>query len=288
MTTAAYTEHFFHAQDGVRLYYRDYGDRRSPRAPLLCLSGLTRNSKDFHEIACRHASRRRVITFDFRGRGRSGYDPQPENYQLPTYINDVINLLVVAHTHRAVVLGTSMGGIVAMGMTAAIPTALAGVIFNDVGPDISEIGRQRIANYVGTDVRVATYEQAADMWRQNYATAYPRLDGEGWLRLARATFTEDRERGGLRLDYDLNIAIALRRQSQKPVPDLWPLFRGLRNVPLLALRGALSDILTAETFIKMKREHAGMISVTLPDVGHVPMLDEPEAEAAIDSFLADL
>lgn len=283
-----YTEHYFHTQDGLRLYYREYGDRRSPRPPLLCLAGLTRNSKDFHEIACRYAATRRVIAFDYRGRGRSEYDPNPRNYQVPTYIADVMHLLAVAHTHRVVVLGTSMGGIVAMGMAAAIPTALAGVILNDVGPEVSEMGRRRIAGYVGTAVHVPDYDAATDMWRQNYAGAYPRLDGAGWKRLARATFTEDNKRGGLRLDYDLNIAVALREQSKEALPDLWPLFRGLRHVPLLALRGAFSDILSTDTFVRMKREHAGMMAVTVPNVGHVPMLDEAEAESAIDAFLADL
>lgn len=286
--SGGYTEHYFHAQDDLRLYYRDYGDRRSPRPPLLCLSGLTRNSKDFHDLALRYAETRRVITFDYRGRGRSAYDPDPDNYQIPVYLGDVMHLLAVTHTHRVVVLGTSMGGIVAMAMTVAMPMALTGVILNDVGPEISETGRQRIANYVGTEVRVSSYEQAAEMWRQNYSLAYPRLDKEGWMKLARATFTEDPSRGGLRLDYDLNLSVALREQSKSPLPDLWPLFRGLRNVPLLALRGALSDILTADTLVRMKREHAGMTAVTIPEVGHVPMLDEPESLAAMDSFLAAL
>lgn len=288
MKAQSFTEHSFHAQDGLRLYYRNYGDHRSSSPPLLCLAGLTRNSKDFHDLACRYASDRRVITFDYRGRGRSAYDSNPDNYQPPVYINDILHLLAVTHTHRVVILGTSMGGLMAMAMTAAMPTVLAGVILNDVGPEISPAGRNRIAGYVGTEVRVASYEQAADMWRRHYAGAYPRLTDEGWLKLARASFTEAESGDGLRQDYDVNIAVNLRKDSKTALPDLWPLFRGLRNVPVLAFRGALSDILSTDTFVRMKREHAGMIAVTVPEVGHVPMLDEPEAVTALDAFLAGL
>jgi len=288
MSAQAFTEHFFHAQDDLRLYYRDYGDRRSPRLPLLCLPGLTRNSKDFHDIACRYAPTRRVITVDYRGRGRSAYDPDSRNYDPVTYIADLQHLLAVAHVHRVVALGTSMGGLLAMGMTAAMPSALAGVILNDVGPDVSETGRQRIGTSISTDVRAANYDEAAELWRRGYMATYPRLDAAGWLKLARATFRQDDTGAGVRLDYDLAISVNLNAQAGSPLPDLWPLFRGLRNVPLLVLRGALSDVLTADTFIRMKREHAGMLAITLADVGHVPMLDEPEALAAIDSFLAEL
>ena len=145
MTSAGFTEHYFHAQDDLRLYYRDYGDRHSTRIPVLCLPGLTRNAKDFHDFATRQSIDRRVICFDFRGRGRSAYDPEPSNYQPSVYLSDLQHLLAVTHLHRAIVLGTSMGGLMAMAMSAAMPTALAGVILNDVGPDVSEAGRQRIA-----------------------------------------------------------------------------------------------------------------------------------------------
>lgn len=285
--TAEYRESYFSSHDGLRLYYRDYGDRHSARTPLLCLSGLTRNSNDFHEFALRHAPMRRVICLDYRGRGRSAHDPDPMHYEVPTYLDDIQHLLAVAHIRRVIVAGTSLGGIIAMALGAAIPTLLAGVILNDIGPDVKEDGRQRIAAYVGQAVRVPDWDAAVAHLRKGYAQAFPVLDDAGWRRIARGTFAESAA-SGLALAYDLNISVALREQAKTPLPDLWPLFRSLRPLPVLALRGALSDILTSDTFIRMKREHAGMIAVTVPDVGHVPMLDEPAAETAIDAFLADL
>ncbi|HEX6959798.1 MAG TPA: alpha/beta hydrolase [Ferrovibrio sp.] len=288
MTAADYAERYFRAQDGLRLYYRDYGNPHSPRPPLLCLAGLTRNSKDFHDIACRHAEARRVIALDFRGRGRSDYDPDYRNYQVLVYLSDVLHLLVVTQCHRVVVLGTSMGGLVAMAMGAANPASLVGVILNDIGPEIASLGKQRIVSDLGADIHFPDYQAAAAAWQKSGAGIYPKMEAAGWLKLAQTTFTEDKRRGGVRPDYDPKIARAMDEQSKEPVPDLWPLFRGLRNVPVLTLRGALSDLLSAETLVRMKREHAGMTPVTVPDVGHAPMLDEPVAQTAIDDFLAHL
>lgn len=286
--TADFRDGYFHSHDDLRLYYRDYGDRTAARTPLLCLSGLTRNSNDFHEFALRHAATRRVICLDYRGRGRSSYDPDPMHYEVPVYLDDVQHLLVATHIRRVIVVGTSLGGIIAMALGTAIPTMLAGVILNDIGPDVKEDGRQRIAGYVGQPVQVPDWGAAVEHLRKSYAAAFPVLDDAGWQRMARGTFGESPAGTGLVLSYDLNISVALREQAKRPLPDLWPLFRSLRPLPVLALRGALSDILTADTFIRMKREHAGMIAVTVPDIGHVPMLDEPVAETAIDAFLADL
>jgi pimeloyl-ACP methyl ester carboxylesterase len=285
---AEFRENYFHSHDGLRLYYRDYGDRTGPRTPLLCLSGLTRNSNDFHELALRHAATRRVICLDYRGRGRSAHDPDPMHYEVPVYLDDIQHLLAVTHIRRVIVAGTSLGGIIAMALGMTIPTLLAGVILNDIGPDVKEDGRQRIAGYVGQAVQVPDWTAAIAHIRKGYGAAFPVMDDAGWQRIARGTFTETAPGKGLVLAYDLNISVALREQAKAALPDLWPLFRSLRPLPVLALRGALSDILTADTFIRMKREHAGMIAVTVPDVGHVPMLDEPAAETAIDAFLADL
>lgn len=284
---AEFRESYFSSHDGLRLHYRDYGNPHSPRTPLLCLSGLTRNSNDFHEFALRHSASRRVVCLDYRGRGRSAHDPDPMHYEVSVYLDDIQHLLAVTHLRRVIVAGTSLGGILAMAMGAVIPTMLAGVILNDIGPDVKEDGRQRIAGYVGQAVQVPDWDAAVAHLRKGYAKAFPVLDEAGWRRIARGTFAENAT-GGLALTYDLSISVALREQAKTPLPDLWPLFRSLRPLPVLALRGALSDILTADTFIRMKREHAGLIAVIVPDVGHVPMLDEPVAEAAIDAFLADL
>jgi pimeloyl-ACP methyl ester carboxylesterase len=288
MGASAFTEHFFHAGDGRRLYYREYGAGRSSRTTLLCLPGLTRNSKDFHDLACRYAPQRRVVALDYRGRGRSAYDPNPGNYNPMVYLADLQPLLATAGISRAVLFGTSMGGLLAMGLAAMIPALPAGIVLNDVGPKIDDAGYARIAQAVGTEVHADSYEQAAAFWRRSDAAAYPRLDAAGWLKLARATYRDDESGSGVRLDYDMAVGDALKAQGAIPLPDLWPLFGALRHLPMLVLRGALSDILSADTLARMQREHPGMTAVTVPGVGHVPMLDEPEALAAIDTFLAAL
>lgn len=286
MTAQAFSEHTVDAADGLRLYYRAYGDPAAARLPLLCLPGLTRNSKDFHDLACRHAASRRVIAVDYRGRGRSAYDPEPANYNPMSYLADLRPVLAAAGIGRAVLLGTSMGGLLALGLAATLPALVAGIILNDVGPDIDAAGYNRIAQAVGNDLHPANYEAAAELWRRSDGAIYPRLDAAGWLELARATYRDDESGHGVRLDYDPAVGAALRAQAALPLPDLWPLFRALQPLPMLVLRGALSDVLSAVTLARMRQDHPGLTAVTIPDVGHVPMLDEPAALAAIDDFLA--
>ena len=227
-----------------------------------------------------------MITVDYRGRGRSDYDPRPANYNPMTYLADLHLVLADAGISRTVVLGTSMGGLLAMGLAAAMPGLPAGIILNDIGPVIAEAGYGRITETVGIETHPASFGEAAALWRRADAAANPRLDDVGWLKLAHATYRVDESGQGVRPDYDLAVGISLKAQAAMPLPDLWPFFHGLRGLPLLVLRGALSDVLSADTLARMQHDHPGMIAVTIPDVGHVPMLDEPEALAAIDSFLA--
>ncbi|MGB1548561.1 MAG: alpha/beta fold hydrolase, partial [Alphaproteobacteria bacterium] len=142
-TSATYRSRHFLSQDGLRLYFRDYGDPLSEKAPLLCLAGLTRNSSDFHDLATRLMGERRILALDYRGRGRSDYDPDWRHYEARTYLNDIHHLLTATGVHRVVLVGTSLGGILSMALGAVMPMALAGVILNDVGPVVSTAGLAR-------------------------------------------------------------------------------------------------------------------------------------------------
>lgn len=279
----AFREGRFTSQDGLELYYRDYGDPLAETLPVVCLSGLTRNSVDFHPFAERVSARRRVIALDYRGRGKSQYDPQPARYTPETYLMDVSHLLTATGVHKAIFVGTSLGGILAMALGAFRPTALAAVVLNDIGPELDPGGLARIGGYVGKTTAPADWDMAVTQMKQLFAPAYPDLTDEQWLEQARQAYRTD-DGGRLINDYDLNIAQALAKQASTPF-DGWALFGSLQHLPVLAIRGALSDLLSAECFDRMAEAKPDLIRVTVPNRGHVPMLTEPECVAAIDDFL---
>jgi pimeloyl-ACP methyl ester carboxylesterase len=275
---------FFHSQDDLPLYWRDYGDPASPRAPLLCLGGLTRNSKDFHVLARQLCGERRVLVPDYRGRGRSARDPDWRNYRPETYLADILDLLTVAGVHRAVVVGTSMGGLLAMGLAAFRPTMLAGVILNDVGPEIAGHGYQRILDYVGTDRPVSDWDSAIAVLKGMFPTLS--LDTPAkWLRMADASYRRG-EDGILHFDWDVALARGLGAKPGE-LPNLWALYRALGSRPMLAIRGGLSDVLSEATFDRMAQVKPDLRRVVVPNVGHVPALDEPEAATAIHEFITN-
>ena len=251
------------AQDGLSLYLRDYGDPLSPRAPVLCLGGLTRNARDFEDLAPHLASHRRVVCPDYRGRGRSDYAPDWRPY--------------------TPVIGTSMGGLLAMALAVARPGALRAVVLNDIGPEIDPAGLARIKTYVGGDERPADWDRAVIFVKQQFIHDGLTSDDQ-WLNFAKRIYTEDQD-GAIRLDYDPAISKPLGAAA---TADYWPAFNALRQFPLLAIRGALSDILSLETFARMAREPPDLTAVTLAGIGHVPLLDEPQSVSAIDDFLAAL
>lgn len=281
--SAGFRERYYSAQDGLSLYFRDYGDALSDRTPVLCLTGLTRNSRDFHEVALRLAARRRVLAPDYRGRGRSARDPDWRNYEPRVYLNDILHLLAIAGVERVVALGTSLGGLLAMGLAALQPTALAGVVLNDVGPDIAPGGLARILAYISEDRPQRDWTSAIEFLK----AAMPNLssvdDPVRWRRLAEGTFRLGPD-GLLHFDWDVALARPLRLSNR--IPDLWPLFRALRPIPTLALRGEISDVLHVDTFERMGRENPGLRRITVPGAGHAPGLDEPVSQEAIDEFLA--
>ncbi len=269
--------------DNLSLYVRDFGDPLDSRAPLFCLGGLTRNSKDFESLAERYSSDgRRVICPDYRGRGQSQYDPNWSNYDPRTYIRDIRDVLAALNVHRVVVMGTSLGGILGMGMAAAMPTALAAVIMNDVGPVVETDGLDFIIDYIKVD-RPHDDWDAAVVTIQNMLPNLAFQDEGIWLKMAENTFRRCDD-GKLRFDWDVNIAKPLLA-SDYEIPNMWPLFRALKDIPTLVLRGAESDILSPACFAEMQVVKPDMIAVEIPRAGHVPTLAEPESRAALDDFL---
>lgn len=279
-------ERYFHAQDGLRLFYRDWGDPRSRAIPLLYLPGLTRNGKDFSTAARGHARTRRVLCPDYRGRGRSAYDPDWRHYEPRTYLDDLRHLLTVAGVHRAIVIGTSMGGLLGMAMAAVMPTAIAGLVINDVGPTIDASGSRRILDYISVDRPQPDWPAAVADLRRFLPTLSLRSDDE-WLALARNTYRQGDD-GLLHFDWDVNLVKPLQRDPSGGVPDLWPFYRAIRRMPALVVRGGVSDVLSAETLARMRAEKPDLRAVELPGVGHAPTLLEPEAREAIDDFISRL
>ncbi|MEX0583128.1 MAG: alpha/beta hydrolase [Sneathiella sp.] len=281
----SFTEKFYQSQDGLNLYYREYGSAEEA-CPLLCLSGLTRNSADFHSFAERYSRTRKVYALDYRGRGKSDRDPDYKNYNPQVYIGDLYMFLTTIGIERALFVGTSLGGLMTMAMAGFAKNFIAGAILNDVGPEVDKSGSNRILDYVGKDVRFTTLEEAAQKQREQYTIAYPDLTDEDWIGQANTTFTYDEAARNYRLNYDLNLGKALAEQlnSDEPV-DLWPFFKALGDIPTLAIRGALSDVLSDTVFKRMKAENPNMETLVLKNRGHVPLLNEPEVLPVLDRFI---
>jgi pimeloyl-ACP methyl ester carboxylesterase len=283
----AYQEWHWRSRDGLNLFARDYpaaGDEE--RLPVICLHGLTRNSKDFEEIAPILAGwGRRVIVPDVRGRGQSDRDPNPKNYQPKIYARDVLEMMAALKIPRAVFLGTSMGGLITMTLAAIRPKVIAATILNDVGPAIAPEGVTRILSYAGKPVEIRDWNDAADYVRRTNSVALPHFTEEDWHRFAQRTFRQGSN--GPQLDYDPAIAIPLGKPPSRL--SFWIaglLFRRLaRKRPTLLVRGEISDILSVGIAERMQRMAPRLQRVDVPDVGHAPMLTEPAAVDAIGQFL---
>ena len=272
------------AQDGLSLYVRDYGDANAARPAVLCLGGISRNARDFEDLAPHLATDRRVVCPDYRGRGQSDYDADWRNYNPAVYLRDIIDILTALDLHRVVVIGTSMGGLLSMGLASARPGALCAVVLNDIGPEIDPAGLARIKTYLGGDGRRADWDDAIAFAKQNFQHG-GLTSRDDWLRYVKRIYRENG--GGVRYDFDPAIVKPLQSAPDKPA-SYWPAFRALTPFPVLAIRGDLSDILSLETFERMAVENPDMVSATLPGVGHAPLLDEPFCVSAIDDFLDKL
>jgi pimeloyl-ACP methyl ester carboxylesterase len=279
----AAAEYWFDSQDGLRLFSRVYRGPAADSEVVLCLHGLMRNSRDFEDLAVHLAARYRVIVPDVRGRGWSARDPNFNNYQIPVYLQDLLLLLAGLGAARVTIIGTSMGGLMAMVLAVTQPQLVAGIVLNDVGPEVDRTGLERIRGYAGKAPPVRDWAGAIAQVRLVYGGAWPGLDEARWEKIARASYRADAQ-GVPQPDADPLIAEPLRDTS-KAAPDLWPLWAALARVRMLAIRGADSDILSAATLSRMQREKPGLKVLTVANRGHAPMLDEPECLAAIDEFL---
>ncbi len=281
----AYRERRFTSRNGLSLYFRDYGDPLSRRTPVLCLAGLTRNSKDFDDFAERLATGRRVICPDYRGRGRSDADPDRRNYAPLVYLDDVMHLVAVCGLHRAVVVGTSLGGLLAMALAAASPTTLAGVVLNDIGPDVAVSGPRAVIAYVRENRPQPDLTSAERDIRDRLPGLRFQNDAI-YSTMVRNTYRQCGD-GMLRFDWDAAI-VDERLEKGEGVPDMWPLFGALGVIPTLVLRGEYSDVLTPECVARMAAVKPDLVRAEVPATGHAPSLEEPECVAAIEAFLADV
>jgi pimeloyl-ACP methyl ester carboxylesterase len=285
----AYRDIYFTARDGLKLYGRHYPAACHDgvwRRPVLCLAGLTRNSRDFHVIAQalsqRQQGARDVYTLDSRGRGLSEYDPDWRNYTVPVEMTDVLDFMTVTGTQGASVIGTSRGGLIAMVMGAFQPRSVGPVVLNDIGPVIEEKGLSRISVYVGRIPLPASWAEAAALVADMGKRAFPAVGREEWLEVAKQWFNEHKGRPAPGYDPDLSNALSV---LDGPIPRLWPQFESLRRVPVLVLRGELSDILSSATVEEMRRRHPALSSYVVKDQGHAPLLRDAETIEAVAQFL---
>jgi pimeloyl-ACP methyl ester carboxylesterase len=276
---------FFTSNDGLRLHARCYGARANTATPVVCLPGLTRTVADFEVVAERlSAAGRRVIALDYRGRGLSAYDPNPANYNVQVELGDALTVLEALDVLPAIFIGTSRGGILAMVLASASPQAIAAAILNDIGPVIELSGLLRIKSYVGRLPAPGDYADAARLLRDVFAAQFPKLSDEDWLASAHRAFKQ--EDGRLVPAYDVKIAETLKDVGPETiVPDLWPQFDALAQVPVMVVRGALSDLLSAETMAAMSGRHPDLRVVEVADQGHAPMLQDEPTLGAIERFV---
>lgn len=286
-TTQNWHDIFFTSHDGLRLYARYYPAPSSGRRPLLCLPGLTRNSRDFHTLASflcdpgnPHA--RDVLAIDWRGHGRSEWDPNPRNYALEMQMQDAVDLLTIAGARGVTMIGSCWGGLVAMMIACLRPGTISAVVLNDIGPVIEREGLVRMAALIGQVPLPATWDEAAQLVRDINARSFPSVPDLHWPEIARQLFNEDHGRPMPGYDPKLDGALSL---IDGPMPSLWPQFDALARMPTMVIRGEHSDFLSQATFGDMQSRNPRLVSHTVRGQGHTPFLRDRSTIVAIAEFV---
>lgn len=281
-------EIYFSARDGLKLHARRYGahsENRGRVRPVLCLPGLTRNGRDFHDLAVALSSDptspRDVYTLDYRGRGLSAFDPDWRNYAVPIEMLDVLDFITVAGLESVAVIGTSRGGLISMIMAAARPAVIGALVLNDIGPVVERAGLARISAYVGRVPLPNSWGDATKLVRDLNKRAFTTVSDQEWEAVARQMYNERNGRPAPGYDPKLSNSLSV---LDGPMPSLWPQFEALRRIPLLVLRGANSDLLSPETVEEMRRRHANFSAITVPNQGHAPLLKDAPTIGAIQAF----
>ena len=284
MTTPTPISRFFTSKDGLRLHMKDWG-AASPALPVVCLPGLSRTAADFDTLAARLCATRRVVALDYRGRGLSDRDPDWKHYDLFVENIDILTVLEAEGIEAAIFVGTSRGGLHTMLMTGTRPKALRAVVLNDIGPVLDVEGLRRIQSYVGKLPRPSSWAGAVEIAKGIMGAHFTGLGEADWEAYARQTFEETE--AGFAPRYDAAIMKAFAQMDlDKPIPALWPQFDALAPVPVLAIRGENSDLLSPQTLAEMARRHPHFEAMTVPGQGHAPLLRDEPTLARIEAFIA--
>ncbi|MGB7243291.1 MAG: alpha/beta hydrolase [Sulfitobacter sp.] len=267
----------FTTSDGLSLHYTDDGTG----LPIVCLAGLTRTTADFDYVTP-HLSGNRLIKLDYRGRGKSDWDKDWSHYSLAFECRDVLELLAHLNLDKVAILGTSRGGLNAMGLAMGAKDRLLGVALNDIGPEIDPAGLDFIMGYLGRNPASKTYAEAAEAMAR-VMTGFRNVPDARWLAEAKKHYSETEH--GLEITYDPHLRDAVAAQGAQVAPDLWPYFGAMDGLPLACIKGANSDLLTDATLAEMQKRRPDMITAVVPDRGHIPFLDEPDAVSALHQWL---
>ncbi|RWM05709.1 MAG: alpha/beta hydrolase [Mesorhizobium sp.] len=287
MASEDFSDFSYAAPDGLKLHARIYGEANTGW-PVVCLPGLTRNARDFHELALYLSSKakrpRKVVAFDYRGRGQSDYDPDIGQYHVGVEAGDVLAGLSELGIEGAAFIGTSRGGLIIHVLGALKPAMLKAIVLNDIGPVIEAQGLAHIRTYLDRSPKPKTFAEAVDAQRRVHGASFPALFDADWARMAAAIYRDTD--AGLVPDFDPALVDTLADADfTKPLPDLWPQFDALASVPMLAVRGGNSKLLSAATLDEMKNRHPGMESITVEGQGHAPFLETGDLPEEIADFL---